>query len=333
MRIATYNVEWFHRLFSEDGDLLEDDRWSSRHNVTRRRQLQALGQVFRAINADGVMIIEAPDSHSRRDGVKALENFAKRFGLRSSEAIMGFVNNTKQEIAFLYDPEVIDVTHDPRSSATAPRFDDVYRTRLEPDNRPTDVTWSKPPLELVAQVGQRRLRLIGVHAKSKAAHGASTPEEIMEISVTNRRKQLAQCQWLRARIEDHLGAGDDLIVMGDFNDGPGLDQYEALFGQSGIEQVIGAPGPQQMIEPHAQMALAQRIGVSPTTARFYLSHEKRFMQALLDYIMVSPSLADLCDWHIWHPFDDPHCWENEKLRDALLDASDHFPVTVDIDLN
>ncbi len=41
-------------------------------------------------------------------------------------------------------------------------------------------------------------------------------------SIENRRKQLAQCVWLRQRVAGHLQAGDSLIVLGDFNDGPGL---------------------------------------------------------------------------------------------------------------
>lgn len=57
------------------------------------------------------------------------------------------------------------------------------------------------------------------------------------------------------------------------------------------------------------------------------------MQALLDYIMISPDLRALGpSWRIWHPFDDPACYGDENLRAALLTASDHFPVTLDIDL-
>ena len=37
-------------------------------------------------------------------------------------------------------------------------------------------------------------------------------------------------------------------------------------------------------------------------------------------------------WRIWHPFNDPSCWHVPELRDALIDASDHYPVTLDIDL-
>jgi exonuclease III len=53
----------------------------------------------------------------------------------------------------------------------------------------------------------------------------------------------------------------------------------------------------------------------------------------LDYIMVTPALrARNPQWQIWHPFDHPTCYENAQLREALLLASDHFPVTLDIDL-
>lgn len=37
-------------------------------------------------------------------------------------------------------------------------------------------------------------------------------------------------------------------------------------------------------------------------------------------------------WKIWHPLDDPHCWAVPELRDALVAASDHFPVTLDLDI-
>jgi len=123
MRIVTYNVEWFSNLFDDEGNLLADEKWSARHNVKRREQLEALSIVFLALDADGVMIVEAPDSHRRRDGVAALENFAKTIGLRARKAVMGFVNETQQEIAFLYDPDVLSARHDPLGT---PRFDADY---------------------------------------------------------------------------------------------------------------------------------------------------------------------------------------------------------------
>lgn len=331
MRLATYNVEWFTELFGDDAQLLEDAEWSGRRDVTRAAQLAALGIVFTALDADGIMVIEAPDDSRKRSCVAALETFATRCGMRQRKAVIGFANHTQQEIAFLYDPDVLTVRHDP-VGGEVPRFDESYRIDLDIDRRPEKVVWSKPPLELdVEGAGGERLRLIGVHAKSKAPHGAKTQAAEMRFAIDNRRKQLAQCIWLRRRAEGHLAAGDPLIVLGDFNDGPGLDEYEKLFGRSGVEVVLGADGEVPLYDPHAARAINQRLGPQLSTARFFIHDEGRWLSALLDYIMVSPDLAARGPkWRIWHPFDDHGCYRIPELREALLTASDHFPVTIDL---
>jgi endonuclease/exonuclease/phosphatase family metal-dependent hydrolase len=218
----------------------------------------------------------------------------------------------------------------------APRFDSQLRLDLNGDGVEDVVRFSKPPLELALTTkAGRKLRLIGVHAKSKGPHGQVSQKEFSRISIENRRKQLAECLWLRARIDRHLLAGDSLVVLGDFNDGPGLDEYEKLFGHSGTEVVLGvtAPPEARLYDPHASMALTQTIGLRPSTARFWLQPKKCFFEALLDFVMVSPDLAATApDWRIWHPFNDPGVTEVPELADALLSASDHFPVTIDLEL-
>lgn len=337
MRLATYNVEWFNALFDDAGRVLADDNWSGHHDVRRGEQAEALAAVFRAMDADAVMVIEAPDQNGRRDTVRALENFAGWAGLRTGRAVMGYKNDTEQEIALLYDPAALSVRHDPQLSPQAPRFDQSFKIDLDIDATPDIVSFSKPPLELhCSSAAGTVFRIIGVHVKSKAPHGAKSAEEAVRISIANRRKQLAQCIWLRRRVETHLAAGDALIVLGDFNDGPGLDEYEKLFGRSGVEIVMGLDGGgegQRLYDPHARRAVSQRIAAAPTTARFFIPAENRWLAALLDYVMVSPGLMQRDPrWRIWHPFDDPVCYHDRALRRALLHASDHFPVTLDIDL-
>lgn len=336
MRIATYNVEWFNALFDDSGTLLEDGGWSARHNIRRHEQLAALGIVFNALDADAVMIVEAPDDNRRRSTVRALENFAREYGLRARRALLGFRNQTQQELALLYNPDVMEAVHDPHGAPTgkrgsdgAPRFDGVFRFDLDSDATPDAVTFSKPPLEVAVRLREtgRRLRLVGVHVKSKAPIGAESADEVMRLAIENRRKQLAQCVWLRRRVDQYLAAGESLVVMGDFNDGPGLDEYEKLFGRSGVEIVLGEGTQAKLYDPHA---LGRRGGAA--SARFYIHPEKRYLQALLDYIMVSADLRPHGRWRIWHPVDDPVCAKTPELREALLVASDHFPVTLDLQL-
>ncbi len=343
MRIATYNVEWFNALFDDAGAMLDDEGPSARYGVTRGDQLAALGIVFTAMDADAVMVIEAPDTNGKRDTVRALEGFARVMGLRARRALLGFANDTQQEIALLYDPDAMTCRHDPRGDGTgkkgaegAPRFDGVFRIDLDIDATEDLVRFSKPPLEVAVETrGGTALRLIGAHLKSKAPHGATSRDAIMRLAIANRRKQQAQAIWLRQRIRAHLEAEEHVILLGDLNDGPGLDEYENLFGRSSVEVILGDAEPRalHLHDPHARRALTRRIGAQNSTARFYIKDEGRYLQALLDYIMVSPGLRGRQPrWRIWHPFEDPHCMKLPELREALLTASDHFPVTLDIDI-
>lgn len=337
MRLVTYNVEWFSSLFDEDDQLQIDGGWSGRRDVTRAQQIEALGVVFTAMDADAVMVIEAPDNNRRHSTSTALKAFAKAFKLRTRAVTTGFVSNTQQEIALLYDPDVLNVRHDPIGQETgregrsgSPRFDSTFRIDLDVDATEDLVRFSKPPLELaITTKSGQKLRMIGAHLKSKAPHGARNHDEVMRISIANRRKQLAQAIWLRTRITSHLEQDAPLIVMGDLNDGPGLDEYEHLFGRSSVEIILG----DELYDPHARQALQPRSMVMATTARFKKHKQDRYLQALLDYIMISPNLMDRDPaWRIWHPFDDGRCWNRLELRNALLTASDHFPVSLDIDI-
>lgn len=333
MRIATYNVEWFDSLFDDQNVLQRDGEWSARYNVRRVDQADALGHVFAEMDADGIMIIEAPDSSAKRNSVLALENFAKVYGLRTNAAVTGFVNETKQEIAFLYDPEVLEVRHAPSpGTGETPRFDGVFSIDLDIDATKDDVRFSKPPLELSARTASGfEFCMIGAHLKSKAPHGATTAADITRLAIANRRKQLAQAIWLRARVDHYLQDETSLIVLGDLNDGPGLDAFEDLFGRSSVEIVLGNDQQKPLFDPNAARALSHRFGPVPTTSRFWIRPEKRFLQALLDYIMVSEDLRGRDPvWRIWHPLDDPDCWRDPLLREALVTASDHFPVTLDV---
>ncbi len=333
MRLAAYNVEWFTNLFDGQNRLCRDQDWSGRRDVTRAAQADALGHVFRRLDCDAVMIIEAPDSSRRRRTEPALEDFAAAYDLRTRAVVCGFRNETQQEIALLYDPDRMQAMHDPRGNdgkTGDPRFDNAFRIDLDIDATEDLVRFSKPPLEIgLKTAAGTGLRLIGAHLKSKAPHGASTRDEIMRRSIANRRKQLAQAIWLRRRVDSHLAASEPVIVLGDLNDGPGLDEYENLFGRSSVEIILG----DDMYDPHARQALQRRLPAMHTTARFLLHPQQTYLQALLDYVIISPDLMSRRPaWRIWHPFNDAECWADEALRDALLTASDHFPVTLDIEI-
>ncbi|WP_209598091.1 endonuclease/exonuclease/phosphatase family protein [Ruegeria sp. HKCCSP351] len=333
MRLATYNIEWFANLFDQKDRLIVDDSWSGRHNVTKAQQVEAIAKVLTAIDADAILIVEAPNTGRHQNTVRALQAFSEAFDLRTSDAVMGYANDTHQELALLYDRTVLSVHHDPKgdiADATAPRFDGVFKIDLDIDATEDVVRFSKPPMELaVTTQAGHNIRLIGAHLKSKAPHGAESRDEAIRISIANRRKQLAQAIWLARRVEWHVAQKQPVILLGDLNDGPGLDEFEHLFGRSSVEVLLQAG----LFDPNAVTAYRFRPGPVPATARFARPEEGKFLDALLDYIMITTDLqANRPSWRIWHPFQDAACWAEPELRQALLTASDHFPVTLDIEL-
>ena len=262
MRIATYNVECFDALFDRNANPLIDHNWSSRYNVTRADQWHAAGQVMRTIDADCILVVEAPNHKTGRSTVDMLERFAGEFWLRAAQAALGFTNDTQKELAFLYDPHRCSIRHVPMSAPDFPRFDGTYSIDLDVDAVTDPIRFSKPPFEaeLICHDG-RRITLTGAHLKSKAPHGARSKDEAMLISIANRRKQLTQALWIRGRVDQVLDIGAEVIVLGDLNDGPGLGVYEELFARSSVEIIMGqSQGPEkQLFDPHA-MQMIEKTG-------------------------------------------------------------------------
>ena len=339
MRIVTWNIEWFTALFDADDLLLCDDGPSGRYGVTRGEQCDALAHVFRALDADLVMIIEAPDQGSRRSCTRALAGFAAFAGIRANVALMGFASESQQEIAVLHAPAALSMVHDPQGypgpGHGGPRFDGSYSFTDPGSGRQEKVRWARPPLELLCQSAAGAVfRVIGVHTKSKAPSGARDADDMVRLGLENRRKQHGQCLWLRERIDALLEAGESLIVLGDFNDGPEEDAFEAQFPRSGVELVLGWDrSPElQLYDLNARKGLSKHLAAAPVSARFR-QPDGQFISALLDYVMVSPDLrARDPQWCIWNPFDTPRCYGDPDLATALQLASDHFPVVLDIDL-
>ena len=202
MRLATYNVEWFSALFESGDKLALTDDWSARRDVTKKQQLDAIAEVFRLIDADCVLVVEAPDTTTKVTTEGSLLAFSDHYGLRLDTVLTGFRNDTQQEIALLYDSRQMTAVHDPKGSEAinthAPRFDATFLMDVDVDGEPERHVFSKPPLEAeILLKSGRILRLLGVHIKSKAPHGARDRDEEVRIAIANRRKQLAQSLWLR----------------------------------------------------------------------------------------------------------------------------------------
>lgn len=330
LRICSYNIEWFNHLFNADNTL--------KTGQDEQKRLNAIKNVLLKIKPDFIGIVEAPNTTAdgQQSTIKKLENFAQFAGLPTRKAVTGFISGGTQEIAVLFDPDKLTVNHDPGGDPNVkknPPFDGEFYFDTDDDRIKEVYKHYRPPLEVRAAVNQTgtEFNVMVAHPKSKGIFDSMDMLHWERSSRRNRLKLYAECEWIRRRVDEWLDDSKHVVVMGDFNDGPGMDFYEFKHGRSAIELVMGDIfEPDRILRNHAGMPKWTSYGWKPASARFKDRMTEDYVNVLIDHILVSPGLPILDgSYKIWNPFEDN---EAETIRKDLLDASDHFPVTVDLNL-
>ena len=326
LHLCSYNIEWFDKLFEKNNSLKADPESKDR--------LDAIGAVLREIDADMVGVIEAPNhmSTGQKKTVSCLTAFAQRYNLRTREAIIGFPSAGKQEVAIIYDPVKAEITHVPGGGGKKnPPFNRSFEFDTDEDRIKEIYKFYRPPLEVeVRETATGNIfRLIVVHAKSKGIFGSADLVHWERENYRNRRKLFAECSWVRLRVEEWLDEGNEVVVMGDINDGPGMDHYEFQFGRSAVEIIMGdLYEPQRILKSHVARPKWGRYGWEPSSTRFKDRLTETQVNVLIDHILVSQGLAVRDGSHIvWNPF---QVAPAKAIKDELLVASDHFPVSLDL---
>ncbi len=173
-------------------------------------------------------------------------------------------------------------------------------------------------------------RLIVAHTKSKGIFSSVDMIHLERESRRNRLKIFAECRWIRRRVDEWLDKGYDVVVMGDINDGPGMDEYEMRYGRSGVETIMGNLfDPDRILRNYAGQPEWGRYGWSPSSVRFKDRITETSINVLIDHILVSVGLkiSGQHPYQIWNPYENPLA---KPLKKNLIKASDHFPVTINL---
>ncbi len=350
VKVCCYNGEWLDELFDPQNEF--DVEGEGDHTYkSKADRLAAVKTVLKNIDADLFGVVEAPNTilSAEKSAVTCMEKLCQAAEINARKAIIGFPSAGSQEIALLYDPDKLEVKHAPggTGSRTNPTFKDRYYVDTDDDGIKEEYKFYRPPLEAEVTVKEtgKSFNVLVVHTKSKGIFSSMDLIHRQRNNQANRRKLFAECSWIRKRVDQWLDAGKDVLVMGDFNDGPGMDLYEFQFGRSAVETVIGDLfEPERLLKTYTGRPKWTDWGWEPSTASFKdpLNY-RRWVHVLIDHIIVNQSLLVVGErddkrdaLKIWNPFldeDSPHFLEAAKeIKDALLMASDHFPVTLEIDL-
>ena len=333
IRIATWNIEHFNHYFNEDN--------SVKTTAEAVEKFTAISEIMNNhLKADIIGIVEAPNTTTttgNQDGVKKLENFALAYGLATTKAKQGFISRGTQELIFLYNPnKITSLTHRPTGSTTStttnPKFDREFHFDADDDNIKEIYEHYRPPFEAKVEINGEEYWFMLVHAKSKGIFDSVDQVHLERVSRRNRLKLYGESTWIRQRIEKWLNDGKKVMVMGDINDGPGMDIYEMRYGKSSVEVIMGDIfEPQKLLINHLGRPKYGAYGWEPASASFKDRITEDYINVLIDHILVSQNVNIVAgSARVWNPYQAPTGDPIKNQRDLFRTASDHFPVSIDL---
>ena len=333
-------MEWMKDLFHNDGTPKRADEDSEEDRKHGERSAM-LARVVQAIDPDILCVVEGPDTLI--DGSKTasgqLEAWRDLHGLNAIyKGVHGFPSGGQQELCVLFKKNKVNLIHDPEKRLSRHPFDKPFLVDTTDTLIKEQYKHYRPPLELSVREpvdgGVELARLIIAHTKSKGIFDSVDLARFEQLSERNRKKLYAECFSIRERCNQWFDekSGIKIIVTGDINDGLGLDYYEQRFSRSAVEILLGDVWkPDKILQHVVPRPKLGKYGWTPSSSRFRDRITGDNFNVLIDHILVSRSVI-VSNAQIWNPFlkDAPNNVKNMKT--LLKEASDHFPVSVEIDI-
>ncbi len=309
LTLMSYNIENMSDLF-----------YKGKVNPEHHERAMAIAAVIRAVNPDLLGIVEAAKKRHHH------ENFLEETGLTDLQyqVAMSTHSRRNQELVFYYRAPFSLLSLD-----QGYEFYDEWIEDIDDDGIREVCSFERRPLEgmFAIEGSDCKLTVILTSIKSKGVFTVNDLLNHQRLSLANRKRQLAQCKKLRQRADQllELEETSSFIIMGDFNDDPGLDSYERMIGASAIETLMGSVFEPQKILHNALWHMSQgpqgkELWTTEFNDRIVANAEPH--RTWIDHIMVSPVLinekAPLC-------YVSQSGAIGEKTAYARM-ASDHFPV-------
>jgi len=233
IKVACWNIYYSDRLVA-----------NGKIKPSSKTRANNVGQIIKTIDADVLGIVECmPESK--------LKVFRDAYCDFYDVVLEG--NRKEQNLGILYYPYTVKVEKLTYSKGP-------WYTRIGDDKNTKKYQFSRKPLivKVTPKIGDKKTFIVAVvHQKSKNTYTANKKEPI-----NNRKKIIAQGLRLREILFKMVtdGIAERFIIMGDINDGPGFDKYEARLLKSGVESHIGSVlAPETVL--HSFVDLSDGIGI------------------------------------------------------------------------
>lgn len=332
LKVCSINCEWMNHWFTSDADgppaFLPE--FSGDGKAPER-----LAGMIEAIGAEVLALQEAPSR------VEELELFVSEHLGGDYEFILSD-DGGAQKLAVLFKPGAVE------SAQLTPHTDvadliDQWEADVDGDAVLDGYSFTRSPLAVDLDIGGHRLQVIVAHLKSNFINEGkdlwddpARRQEFVIAALRNRRRISAEGMRVRGYLDRRLAEDPDaaIVVLGDLNDGPGLDYFEGRYLTHNVTDIIvgSAFAPERLLS-HAQHDMPAEKRYTAVFEDFVPEPEVKHL--LLDHVMLSPGLTGTGplvmsegSGAVYHAeFDDHVVKGGEKRNDR---PTDHRPVGVEL---
>src|SRR5215218_6486624 len=272
VRICSVNGEWMNDWFTRDAE--PEVAW--RLQFTRDGQTNDTNQtagrlaaMIRAIDPDVLALEEGPSR------LAELALFVRDHLANSYEFFLGDTG-AQQKLGLLYKPGSVD------SAQLAPHGQIVdlieeWDADVDGDAVLDLYGFTRTPLVVNLVIGGDPLQIIVAHTKSNFINFRRISAEGMRIR-----------RYLDRRLTD--APDEAIVVLGDLNDGPGLDYFEERYITHNVTDIlVGSAFSPERVFTHAQHDVAADDRYTAVFEDFVPTPELK--RLLLDHILLAPGLT------------------------------------------
>jgi endonuclease/exonuclease/phosphatase family metal-dependent hydrolase len=300
IRICSFNLEWMNDWFTSGGGApafkpqFKEKNGSFMNNTDTTAKRTAA--VIRAIDPDILAVQEAPSRQGE------LELFVSQYlkdagGNPAYNVILGD-SGASQKLGLLYKPGSV-------TSAVPAQHDDIaglideWLSDVDGDADLELYRFTRTPLVVNVTFGARTLQVIVSHTKSNFInHGQAMwndpaqRQAYIRTALEDRRRISSEAMRIRSYVDSVLtqSPGANIIVLGDMNDGPGLDYFERNYlTHNVIDILFGSQFKPDWVFRHAQHDVEDTDRYTAVFDDFVENIPNK--QMLLDHVMLSPGLT------------------------------------------
>lgn len=296
LKIANFNIEWMNDWFTPDAETVEflPSFTKDGHTSDTDETASRAAKVIRDIDPDILTVEEGPS----RPQEMAL--FIDRYLSDNGGPIYRFFlgnSGRAQKPALLYKPSIADSIQLAPSPSISSLLEE-FLADVDGDEELEPYAFTRLPLVVNAIIGGHFAQFIVLHTKSSFVNqGASmwnnpaTRQNYIHAALINRRRNSAEAMRVRQYIDSVLLNDPiaNIIVLGDLNDGPGMDYFEeGYLTHNMVDILVGSAFEPEMIFNHAQHDVSPADRYTAVFDDFVTGENNK--RIFLDHILLSPGL-------------------------------------------